>query len=252
MHKTASDAAGFVRRLHELVSDLNEIDAVLAPPFTALAAAAQHRPPGSPFLLGAQNLYWEDEGAFTGEVSAPMLADLGCEYVIVGHSERRQVFGEQDEGINKKVRAALRHRLRPILCVGESLADRDEGRTGSVVTEQFRRGLQGVPAPEVARITLAYEPVWAIGTGRAATVAQAEEVHQLLRTALATHWGPEAGDRVRILYGGSVSPANAGDLFASPHIDGGLVGGACLDPHSFARILAAGQQAMKTANRSFP
>ena len=234
MHKTASEARDFVRRFADLASPSPAVDIVLAPPFTALQAVAEISP-GTLFTLGAQNLFWEDKGAFTGEISAPMLVDLGCRYVILGHSERRSLFGERDEGINKKVLAALRHGLRPILCVGESLADRDGGRTESVVTRQLQAGLTGVSAEHAPSIVIAYEPVWAIGTGRAASPPQAKEVHSTLGELLRQHWGK--GADVRILYGGSVTPENAGAFFAEPEVDGALVGGACLDPTSFATII---------------
>ena len=239
MHKTASEAAAFVYRLAELVVSIEGIEVVLAPPFTAIHAVADARR-SWPFGLAAQNLFWEDRGAFTGEVSAPMLTDLGCQYVILGHSERRRLFGEQDAGISKKIRAALRHGLRPILCVGESLEERDAGRTVPVVTGQLAKGLAGLSGEEAGSVTIAYEPVWAIGTGRAASPAQAVEVHRTLRQMLADSWGQPASP-ARILYGGSVTPDNAEALFKESEIEGALVGGACLDPHSFAKILAFAQ-----------
>ncbi len=241
MHKTASEAAVFVRRLSELAPPTDGIEIVLAPPFTSLPAAAQAASPSFPFALAAQNLHWEDKGPFTGEVSAPMLADLGCRYVILGHSERRRLFGEQDGDINKKVRAALRHGLQPILCLGESLAERDSGRTESVVTGQLLRCLDGASKDDALRVVIAYEPVWAIGTGRAADPAQAAAVHETLRHTLGNSWGGDAGQHVRILYGGSVAPDNAAAFLASPQIDGALVGGACLDPQSFATICTLAQ-----------
>jgi triosephosphate isomerase len=241
MHKTASEATAFVRRLAELVPAAGPAEVVLAPPFTALHATA-HAGALSRFTLSAQNLFWEDEGPYTGEVSASMLKDLGCRYVIVGHSERRMLFGERDEGINRKVRAALQHGLRPILCLGETLPEREGGRTDSVVKGQLLKGLEGVPKEDVLRMTVAYEPVWAIGTGRAATAAQAADVHATLRSLLAGGWGAEAGEQVRILYGGSVTPDNASEFLASSEVDGALVGGACLDPQSFARIIAAAEK----------
>ncbi|MBM4121751.1 MAG: triose-phosphate isomerase [Nitrospira sp.] len=249
MHKTASEAAAFVRRLSELAPPTAGIEVVLAPPFTSLQAAAQAAAPSFPFTLAAQNLYWEDRGAFTGEVSAPMLADLGCRYVILGHSERRQLFGEQDEGIHKKVRAALRHGMRPMLCLGESLAERDAGQTESIVTGQLARCLEGVSKDDALLVTIAYEPVWAIGTGRAATPAQAAAVHETLRRTLASGWGSEAGQQVRILYGGSVTPENTAAFLASPQIDGALVGGACLDPQSFATICSLAQKLADSRER---
>jgi triosephosphate isomerase len=240
MHKTGSEATVFVRRLAELVPAAGRAEVVLAPPYTALHAAA-HAAALTSFALAAQNLFWEDQGAYTGEVSAPMLKDLGCRYVILGHSERRTLFGERDEAINRKVRAALRHGLRPILCLGETLPERDGGRTESVVTGQLQKGLDGVPKEEILQVAIAYEPVWAIGTGRAASPSQAMDVHATLRSLLAGGWGAEAGEQVRILYGGSVTPDNAPEFLASSGIDGALVGGACLDPQSFARIIAAAE-----------
>jgi len=242
MHKTAAEAAVLVRRLADLVPEPGPVEVVIAPPFTALHAAARALPASSPFLLAAQDLHWEDEGPFTGEVSAPMLKDLGCQYAIVGHSERRQLFAEDDERINKKVRACLRHGLRPILCVGELLPDRKKGRTETVVSGQLRKGLDGLAKDEIRSITIAYEPVWAIGTGQAASPDQAGAVNETLRGTLAQGWGAEAGEQVRILYGGSVTPENAGEFLASARIDGALVGGACLDPQSFATIIAVARK----------
>jgi len=241
MHKTASEATAFVHRLSALATPHHDVEVVLAPPFTALHGAIQAELPSFPFTLGAQNLFWEDSGAFTGEVSAPMLKELGCRYVILGHSERRRLFGETDENINRKVRAALRHGLCPILCVGESLAEREQGRTDAIVTQQLLRGLDGMPAENLPAAVIAYEPVWAIGTGRAASPTQAAEVHLILRQAIAKQWSREAGEQTRILYGGSVTPENVGLFLAMSEIDGALVGGACLDPHSFATIIASAQ-----------
>ncbi len=236
MHKPATEAAVFVRRLTDLLPSVRGIEVVLAPPFTALQAVRDALGHDSALSLGAQNLFWEDQGAFTGEVSAPMLKDHGCRFVIVGHSERRKFFGEQDEGINKKVRAALRHGLQPILCIGESLAEREESQTDAVVTGQLVKGLSGLSHDDLRTVTIAYEPVWAIGTGRAATLDQAVAVHRLIRQTISDHWKPENGQAVRILYGGSVTPQNIASLLTSNEIDGALVGGACLDPNSFATI----------------
>ncbi|MDE3017710.1 MAG: triose-phosphate isomerase [Nitrospirota bacterium] len=241
LHKTASEAAAFVYRLSALARATDDVEVVLAPPFTALHAAAQAELPAFPFALGAQNLFWEDKGPFTGEVSAPMLKELGCRYVILGHSERRRVFGEQDGGINKKVLAALRHGLRPILCIGETLTEREEGRTDGIVTRQLLAGLEHVPGESLAAVAIAYEPVWAIGTGRAASAEQATAVHRTLRKVMADRWSPRDAEPVRILYGGSVTPENAGQFLAAPDIDGALVGGACLDPQSFATIIEFAQ-----------
>jgi triosephosphate isomerase len=241
MHKTASEAIDYVCRLSPLVPKTVEIEAVLAPPFTALQAVRDALAGDSRFALAAQNLFCEDQGAFTGEVSGPMLKDLGCRYVIVGHSERRQIFGEQDDLINKKVRAAVKHGLRPIFCVGESAADRDADRTDAVVIGQLLKGLADLRKDEATAVTIAYEPVWAIGTGRAALPEQAAVVHRTIRRKLADQWGSDAATAIRILYGGSVTPQNVESLLADDHIDGALVGGACLDPNAFATILAAAQ-----------
>ena len=235
MHKTATEAAAFVRQLTGFLP-ADGVEVVLAPPFTALQAVREALGRESAIKLSAQNLHWEDHGAFTGEVSAPMLKDLGCQYVIVGHSERRKLFGEQDEGINKKVRAAVSHGLPPILCVGESLREREEGATEAVVTGQLMKGLANFTPSDLRTVTIAYEPVWAIGTGRAATGEQAVAVHRLIRQTISERWSPENGQALRILYGGSVTPQNISSLLASEDIDGALVGGACLDANSFATI----------------
>ncbi len=239
MHKTAPQAVVLVRHLAALVPKRSRIETVLAPPFTALHLAAQ--PAARRFAVAAQNMHWEDEGRFTGEVSAPMLKALGCRYVILGHSERRRHFSEDDAAINQKVLAALRHKLHPILCVGESLRERTQGVTAKVVTRQLLRGLKGTPAAAQRLVTIAYEPVWAIGAGRAASPAQITAVHKTVRAVLARAWGRVASERVRILYGGSVTADNAGSFLASPGVDGALVGGACLDPKSFARIIAVAE-----------
>ena len=237
MHKTATEAGALVRQLAGLLP-APKVEVVIAPPFTALAAAAQAMPASRPFVLAAQNVYWEDHGAFTGEVSALMLKDLGCRYVIIGHSERRQLFGDNDQTVNQKIKAAIRHEIRPIFCLGESLAQREQGQTDAVVAMQLIRGLEGMSKEDLDQVTIAYEPVWAIGTGRAATPQQAIAAHTVLRAKLSGEWGIEAANQTRILYGGSVSPENAADLFTSEEIAGALVGGACLDPHRFAKIVS--------------
>lgn len=241
MHKTATEAAAFVRQLTGLLPSIRTIELVLAPPFTALQAVRDALGSDSAIALGAQNMFWEDQGAFTGEVSAPMLKDLGCRFVIVGHSERRKLFGEQDEGINKKVRAALRHGLHPIFCIGESLTEREAGKTEAVVTGQLAKGLSDLSPTDLRTVTIAYEPVWAIGTGHAATPEQAVTVHRLIRQTVSARWSPDNGQAIRILYGGSVTPQNIAALIASEEIDGALVGGACLDANSFATIAALAQ-----------
>lgn len=239
MHKTAAEAAVYVRRLAALARQTAKVEIVLAPPFTALSVAAL--PVARRFAFAGQDLHWEDEGAYTGEVSAPMLAALGCRYVIVGHSERRRLFGEDDAAVNRKILAALRHGLRPILCLGESLAERQRGRTRGVVLRQLRNGLRGVSRESIRQFAIAYEPVWAIGTGHAASPEQIDAVHRTLRSSIARAWGRGAAGRLRILYGGSVNPDNILSFLDSPEIDGALVGGACLDPRSFARIIAQTQ-----------
>src|SRR5574340_1595935 len=232
-----SDLA-FVRELLRQVSSTADIKVGLTPPFTALQAVRDALGSSPLFLLGAQNLYWEEKGAFTGEVSGAMLKNLGCHFVLIGHSERRQYFGEQDAWTNKKVLAAIRHGLQPILCVGETLQDRDAGNTDMVIQRQLRAGLAGIEATSLEGITIAYEPVWAIGTGRAASSDQAVPVHRLIRRTIDGLSGSNSGSRIRILYGGSVTPQNIADFLVSEEIDGALVGGACLDPVSFATLIS--------------
>jgi triosephosphate isomerase len=214
------------------------VDVVLCPPFTGLQAVGEALA-GTPIALGAQNMHWESEGAFTGEVSPEMILTAGCTYVILGHSERRQYFAETDEQVNRKLKAALRAGLAPILCVGETLAQREAGQIEAVVLGQVRAALQGVGEADLPKIALAYEPVWAIGTGRTATPAQAEEVHRLIRSSLRQRYGQEVAEALRLQYGGSVKPENAAELFAQPNIDGGLIGGAALKADSFAAIVKA-------------
>jgi triosephosphate isomerase len=236
MHKTAAEAVQLVRELRQRLN--TQVQVGIAPPFTALApvkAALQ----GSPIQLFAQNCHHEKQGAFTGEVSAPMLAEIGCDGVILGHSERRQLFNETDEGVNKKLRAALEAQLHPIVCVGETLAERESNRTWEVVSRQVRGALSGIAPEQMAKVTLAYEPVWAIGTGKVATTAQAQEVHGQIRGLLRELGGQQVSEAVRIQYGGSVKPDNAAELLGQPDIDGALVGGASLKADDFARIVAA-------------
>jgi triosephosphate isomerase len=237
MHGTVAQtrelAAGLVRRLE---SSTKNRQVVIAPPFTSLAAAAE-AVRGSTIEIGAQNVHWEASGAFTGEVSAAMLVEAGCRWVIVGHSERRQYFGETDAGVGRRARAALAAGLRPIICVGETLEERDDGLTLDVVRRQTRAALLDLGAAAIRNVCIAYEPVWAIGTGRAATPAQAEEVHSILREVVAEFTDGNEAERLRILYGGSVKPENIASLMAQPDIDGALVGGASLEVESFARIV---------------
>lgn len=237
MNKTASDAATFIRALNErLHGPSSHLELVVAPPFTALQAVRESLTPSSPLQLGAQDLFWEDQGAYTGEVSAPMLVDLGCRYVILGHSERRTLFGEQSDGIQKKIRAALKHGLRPILCIGESLKQRESGTMDDILTQQLNESLYGFTAEALDGIAVAYEPIWAIGTGKSATAEQAVAAHQTIRRVLATTISPAIADSTRILYGGSVTPQNIETLLASNQVDGALIGGACLQVDSFATI----------------
>jgi triosephosphate isomerase len=242
MNKTASEAAIFVRELVHRLPVSSAVDVALAPPFTALETVRAALSPLSPVGLCAQNLFWEDSGAYTGEVSAPMLRDLGCRYAILGHSERRTIFGEQDAGLHKKVRAALKHGIGPILCVGESLSQRETGTTDRVITQQLAGSLDGLTTQDMAMLTIAYEPVWAIGTGKAATPDQAVAAHRTIRQWLEATWSSVVAHATRILYGGSVTPQNIEALLKSDQIDGALVGGACLRLDSFANIVAVAQR----------
>jgi triosephosphate isomerase len=240
MNKTASEAVEYAESFLPLVDSIDDVDIVLCPPFPCLQPMSV-LVRGSRVGLGGQNLYWEDSGAFTGEVSAPMLLNAGCQYVIIGHSERRAYFGETDATVNKKVMAALGHGLTPIVCVGEVLEEREAGQTETVVERQVRGGLSGLSPEQVASLVLAYEPVWAIGTGKTATPEMAQDVHQFIRRILAEDFGDEAAASVRIQYGGSVKAENVAELIAQPDIDGGLVGGACLTPDGFAKLIENGR-----------
>ena len=237
MYKTISEALEYVRVLKSLVVGSTHCDIVVAPPFTALAAMSE-RVEGSNIALGSQDVAAEQgPGAFTGEVSAAMVLDAGARYAIIGHSERRQYYCETDASVNKKIGTALGVGLAPIFCVGERIEERDSGRAQAVVTEQVSGGMRNLTPSEASRIILAYEPVWAIGTGRTATPETAQEMHSLIRSKLCDMFGDETGNGTRILYGGSVKPDNTSALMAQPDIDGALVGGASLDPESFARIV---------------
>jgi triosephosphate isomerase len=238
MFKTAPQAVALVEALLAGLQTENEV--VVAPPFTALSAVAPLLR-GRPIALAAQNMHWENEGAFTGEVSPVMLRDLGCTHVILGHSERRQLFGETDEGVGRKARAAFAHGLTPIVCVGETLAEREADRTMDIVERQVERALRAVTPEQVAAGVIAYEPVWAIGTGRNATPEQAQEVHAAIRRLVARSHGDPVAAAVRILYGGSVKPDNIASLMAQPDVDGALVGGASLEAASFLRIAHSGR-----------
>ncbi|BDG61582.1 triose-phosphate isomerase [Caldinitratiruptor microaerophilus] len=244
MHKTVAEARSFVEAFLPAVRGLEGADIALCPPFTALAAVGPLLA-GSAVALGAQDLYHEDRGAFTGEIAPGMLTELGVRYVIVGHSERRTLFGETDELVRAKVAAAFRHGLTPILCVGEQLAEREAGRTEAVVTRQVEAALTGLEAAQVERLVIAYEPVWAIGTGRAATAADAGAVCRLIRDRIRAAFGDRAARGLRIQYGGSVKADNIADFARDPDIDGALVGGASLDPQGFAALVRAAAEAAR-------
>jgi triosephosphate isomerase len=236
MHRTVGEAAELAGEVDRALAAVEEVDVVICPPFTALEAVRRRIADGR-LRLGAQNVHWQTEGAFTGEISAVMLSDLDCGYVIVGHSERRTHFGETDRMINRKVRAVVSAGMRPILCVGETQEQRDDGSTQEVVREQVSRGVDGVEEA-LADAVIAYEPVWAIGTGRTATAEQAQEVHAFIREQLRAIAG-EVAEATRIQYGGSVKPENAREIFSRPDVDGGLIGGASLDAASFVTIVQA-------------
>jgi len=236
MFKTRDEAQATVREVVGLVGNIQTADIVVCPPFTALAAVEEILT-GSVVQLGAQNVHWKDEGAFTGEVSVSMLVDFGCRYVIIGHSERRHYFQESDEVIQDKLERVFSTELVPILCIGESLEAREADRVQEVIPSQLERAMRELTDPQTSRIIIAYEPVWAIGTGRTATPELAEKVHFLIREWLSDHCATGVADQVRILYGGSVSPENAGQLIEQENIDGFLVGGASLDAQSFAKIV---------------
>ncbi|MCX5895829.1 MAG: triose-phosphate isomerase [Proteobacteria bacterium] len=236
MYKTTAEALDLVRQLKKNLADVAAAEIVVGPPFTALAAVAAEAK-GSSISVAAQNMFWEESGAYTGEVSPLMIKDVGCTYAIIGHSERRQHFAETDATVNKKVKAALKAGLIPIVCVGETLQERESGATMKVVERQIRDGLAGLSHDDMQKIVIAYEPVWAIGTGKTATPGQAEEVHQLIRKLVGEISGSGIAQGMRILYGGSVKPENIDELMAEPDIDGALVGGASLQAESFIRIV---------------
>ncbi len=242
MNKTAADAAALIKDIAFNVGQRGDVDVVVCPPFTALETAAAALE-GSVVKLGAQNMHPEASGAYTGEISAPMLRSLFVTHVILGHSERRTYFGETDAFINLKLLAALKNQLRPILCVGESLAEREAATTLKVIQGQVERGLEGVSKELAPSIVVAYEPVWAIGTGKVATSDQAQEVHAYIRGLLSKLFGDAAAQRVRILYGGSMKPSNAAELLGQADIDGGLIGGASLESRSFLDLIKAAADA---------
>ncbi len=234
------EAAALVQQLKG-ACETEAVDVVVCPPFTALSTVAQALK-GSRIGLGAQDLFWEPQGAFTGEISAPMLVDAGCRYVIIGHSERRQHFGETDESVRRKLSAALASRLIPIVCIGETLAERESNRTFDVLTRQLAGAFDGCETWDCSQITLAYEPVWAIGTGKNATPEQAQEAHAFIRQWVAKRCGIQTGEAMRIQYGGSVNASNAAVLLQQPDVDGALVGGASLNADAFGAIVKAARE----------
>ncbi|MBI3582616.1 MAG: triose-phosphate isomerase [Nitrospinae bacterium] len=247
MNNSTAESVDLAEKLKKVIKDMAGVEVVVAPPFTALGSVRKAIK-GSNIKLGAQNLFWEDKGAYTGEVSPLMIRDLDCEYVIIGHSERREYFKESDEIVNKKIKAALRNKLKAIVCVGESLKEREEDKTMQVIESQLKKGLEGIstlnliqgeirnPKSEIL-LTIAYEPVWAIGTGRNATPAQANEVHTYIRKLLSQIFNEDIASNIKILYGGSVKLSNSAELMSEKEIDGALVGGASLEAESFTEII---------------
>jgi triosephosphate isomerase len=236
MFKTCTEAVETAAKLVNLVAGTTDTHVMIAPPFTALAQVSDVIK-GSCVSLGAQNLFWESQGAFTGEISPGMLVSAGCKYVIIGHSERRQYFNETDKTVNKKIQAAIQNDLIPVMCVGESEKERESKDTFSVLDKQVKKGLEGFPSEDLERLVIAYEPVWAIGTGKTATSDQAQEAHQFLRSVIEKKFGNMLAKSIRILYGGSVKPNNIAELMTMPDVDGALVGGASLDPETFSKIV---------------
>ncbi len=236
MNKTVEESLDLVKQLKASLAGIEKVEVAVAPSFTALYAVKSALK-DSPIRVAAQNLFWEEKGAYTGEISPVMLKDLGCDYVIIGHSERRQYFGETDETVNRKIKAAISQRLKVIFCVGETLNEREGGKTFSVIERQVEAGLKDLKEGEINDLVVAYEPVWAIGTGKTATPLQAEEVHQFIRGKLQKLYSKEVSEGIRIQYGGSVTPENIKGLMEEEDIDGALVGGASLKADTFSRIV---------------
>ena len=236
MYKTVADTVKYVKEFRVMAKDVADVEIVIAPPFTAVHPAAEAAR-NSPIAVAGQDLYWEKEGAYTGEVSASMLREAGAEYVIIGHSERRRLFGETDQTVNRKLTAALGSQLTAIVCIGETLEERDANDTLNVLDRQIKQGLDGLTGDQISGLVIAYEPVWAIGTGRNATPAQANEAHAHIRSRLRQWFGGHAADQCHVIYGGSVKPDNIRELAALPDVDGALVGGASLDLRSFFDII---------------
>ncbi len=237
MYKTVQDTVVYIKEFRNLVKGIDQAEIVVAPPFTAIHAAAEAAR-NSNIAIAAQDLYWEREGAFTGEISAAMIKEAGAEYVIVGHSERRRLFQETDASVNRKTIAALGADLTPIVCIGETLEEREREETNAVLDRQIKAGLDGITGDQIASLVIAYEPVWAIGTGRNATPKQANDAHAHIRSRLRQWFGGPAADQCHVIYGGSVKPDNTGELVSQPEVDGALVGGASLDVRGFHQIVA--------------
>ncbi|AST93247.1 MULTISPECIES: triose-phosphate isomerase [Sutcliffiella] len=240
MHKTASEAVSFVEEVKGLIPSADKVDAVVCSPALFLDRLVQNVE-GSELKVGAQNMHWEESGAFTGEISPVALKDLGVTYVVLGHSERREMFAETDETVNKKVLSSFQHGLTPIVCCGETLEEREAGKTNDLVGDQVKKALTGLTADQVKTTVIAYEPIWAIGTGKSSTAEDANEVCAHIRQVVGTEFGQDAADAVRIQYGGSVKPGNIAEYMAQPDIDGALVGGASLEAQSFLQLLEAGK-----------
>jgi len=236
LFKTCTEAVEAAGQLAKLTSDVTKTDIMIAPAYTSLALVCE-KVKGSNVNVGAQNLFWESQGAYTGEISAEMIVSAGCSHVIIGHSERRQYFGETNESVNKKIDSAIKAKLVPVMCVGETESERDEDRTFSVLDKQVKMGLKEFLSENLKSLIIAYEPVWAIGTGKTATSGQAQEVHHFLRSLLEKIFDKNLAGSIRILYGGSVKPDNIAELMSMPDIDGALVGGASLDPETFSKIV---------------
>ena len=241
MYKTPTQATELVRELKEKAKDLNGVRVVVCPPFSSICSVKKELGQGQ-IAIGAQNCHWDDEGAYTGEVSAKMLADSGCEYVIIGHSERRHLFRETDEIINMKLKQAFKEGLTPILCVGETWQEREAGNTERVLEEQIEKGLNGIQQEQISKTVVAYEPVWAIGSGKNATSEQARQAHQFIRKLINELYGAETAEQMLVIYGGSVNPENAKDLLQAEDVDGALVGGASLKCEQFLRIISAAKK----------
>ncbi|KZN97380.1 triose-phosphate isomerase [Aeribacillus pallidus] len=240
MHKTLEEAKSFVKEVKSLVPPQDKVDSVICAPALFLGQLVELAE-GSELKIGAQNMHFDESGAYTGEISPVALADIGVDYVIIGHSERREMFAETDETVNKKVLAAFKHELTPIVCVGESLAEREAGKTNEIVGDQVKKALAGVDASAVKNIVIAYEPIWAIGTGKSSSPEDANEVCAHIRGVIADIYSDDVANEVRIQYGGSVKPENIKDFLNQPEVDGALVGGASLEPRSFLQLLEAGQ-----------